>query len=205
MDSPAVDNETDSDLIRRVGDQDDAALLALYDRYNRQAFGLAFRILGDASNAEEVVQDAFLSLWRNAKSFDTARGGVRTWLLTIVHNRSIDRIRAARSRATGVDLEVADYAGVTTDPWDEVTDRLDGAEVRSAVADLPPDQRAAIEMAYFQGFTHHEIADRTGIPLGTIKGRLRLGLRKLATSLAPAYAATFENSLERDRAGPVDT
>lgn len=205
MDSPAVDNETDSDLIRRVGDQDDAALLALYDRYNRQAFGLAFRILGDAANAEEVVQDAFLSLWRNAKSFDTARGGVRTWLLTIVHNRSIDRIRAARSRATGVDLEVADYAGMTTDPWDEVTDRLDGAEVRSAVADLPPDQRAAIEMAYFQGFTHHEIADRTGIPLGTIKGRLRLGLRKLATSLAPAYAATFENSLERDRAGPVDT
>ena len=205
MDSPAVDNETDSDLIRRVGDQDDAALLALYDRYNRQAFGLAFRILGDASNAEEVVQDAFLSLWRNAKSFDTARGGVRTWLLTIVHNRSIDRIRAARSRATGVDLEVADYAGMTTDPWDEVTDRLDGAQVRSAVADLPPDQRAAIEMAYFQGFTHHEIADRTGIPLGTIKGRLRLGLRKLATSLAPAYAATFENSLERDRAGPVDT
>ena len=205
MDSPAVDNETDSDLIRRVGDQDDAALLALYDRYNRQAFGLAFRILGDAANAEEVVQDAFLSLWRNAKSFDTARGGVRTWLLTIVHNRSIDRIRAARSRATGVDLEVADYAGMTTDPWDEVTDRLDGAQVRSAVADLPPDQRAAIEMAYFQGFTHHEIADRTGIPLGTIKGRLRLGLRKLATSLAPAYAATFENSLERDRAGPVDT
>jgi RNA polymerase sigma-70 factor (ECF subfamily) len=205
VDSPAVDNETDSDLIRRVGDQDDAALLALYDRYNRQAFGLAFRILGDAANAEEVVQDAFLSLWRNAKSFDTARGGVRTWLLTIVHNRSIDRIRAARSRATGVDLEVADYAGMTTDPWDEVTDRLDGAQVRSAVADLPPDQRAAIEMAYFQGFTHHEIADRTGIPLGTIKGRLRLGLRKLATSLAPAYAATFENSLERDRAGPVDT
>ena len=205
MDGPAVDNETDSDLIQRVGHEDDAALMALYDRHRRQAFGLAFRILGDAATAEEVVQDAFLALWRNANSFDTSRGGVRTWLLTIVHNRSIDRIRAARSRPTTTDLEVADYAGATTDPWDEVVGQLDGAQVREAVTELPSDQRAAIEMAYFQGFTHHQIAERTGIPLGTIKGRLRLGLRKLATSLAPAYAATFENSLERDRAGPVDT
>ncbi len=175
MDTPNPDVELDNELIRRVAAGDNIALMALYDRHNRQAFGLAFRILGDAATAEEVVQDAFLSLWRNAKSFDTGRGGVRTWLLTIVHNRSIDRIRAAKSRASTVELEVADYAGIASDPWDDVTDRLDGAQVREAVAELPEDQRSAIELAYFQGLTHQEIAARTGLPLGTVKGRLRLG------------------------------
>ena len=179
--------------------------MTLYDRYNRQAFGLAFRILSDAATAEEVVQDAFLSLWRNAKSFDTNRGGVKSWLLTIVHNRSIDRLRSAKSRGGTVELEVADYAGASDDPWDDVTDQLDGAEVRAAVSELPEDQRAAIEMAYFQGLTHQEISDRTSIPLGTVKGRLRLGLKKLSSSLANSYAASFDNGLARDRAGPVDT
>jgi RNA polymerase sigma-70 factor (ECF subfamily) len=205
VDTPIIGNDTDSDLIGLVGTGDGPALMTLYDRYNRQAFGLAFRILGDAATAEEVVQDAFLALWRNAKSFDTSRGGVRTWLLTIVHNRAIDRIRAAKSRGSTVELEVADYAGVTDDPWDDVTDQLDGAQVREAVKKLPAEQRTAIELAYFQGLTHQEIAERTDTPLGTVKGRLRLGLRKLATTLAPAFADSFDTSLERDRAGPVDT
>ena len=205
MDDPVTKDGADSDLIGLVGNGDGVALMSLYDRYNRQAFGLAYRILGDAPTAEEVVQDAFLALWRHARSFDTGRGGVKTWLLTIVHNRSIDRIRSAKSRGGTVELEVADYAGITTDPWDEVADRLDGAQVREAVAELPPDQRTAVELAYFQGLTHQEIAEQTDIPLGTIKGRLRLGLRKLSTTLAPSYAASFDNSLERDRAGPVDT
>lgn len=199
MDVPVAVIETDEELIKRTAAEDGAALMALYDRHNRQAFGLAFRILGEATIAEEVVQDAFLALWRNARSFDTARGGVRTWLLTIVHNRSIDRIRAARSRAATVELEVADYAGIASDPWDEVTDRLDGAQVREAVAELPPDQRNAIELAYFQGLTHHEIAARTDVPLGTVKGRLRLGLRKLAVSLAPQVDLPPDNRPERDR------
>ena len=199
MDTPVAVIETDEELIKRAAAEDGAALMALYDRYNRQAFGLAFRILGEATSAEEVVQDAYLALWRNARSFDTARGGVRTWLLTIVHNRAIDRIRAARSRAATVELEVADYAGVASDPWDEVTDRLDGAQVRAAVAELPPDQRNAIELAYFQGLTHHEIAVRTEMPLGTVKGRLRLGLRKLAVSLAPQVDSPPDNRPERDR------
>jgi RNA polymerase sigma-70 factor, ECF subfamily len=205
VDTPIIGNDTDSDLIGLVGTGDGPALMTLYDRYNRQAFGLAFRILGDAATAEEVVQDAFLALWRNAKSFDTSRGGVRTWLLTIVHNRAIDRIRAAKSRGSTVEIEVADYAGVTDDPWDVITDQLDGAQVREAVKELPAEQRTAIELAYFQGLTHQEIAERTDTPLGTVKGRLRLGLRKLATTLAPAFADSFDNSLERDRAGPVDT
>lgn len=205
MDDPVTKDGADSDLIGLVGNGDGVALMSLYDRYNRQAFGLAYRILGDAPTAEEVVQDAFLALWRHARSFDTGRGGVKTWLLTIVHNRSIDRIRSAKSRGGTVELEVADYAGITTDPWDEVADRLDGAQVREAVAELPPDQRTAVELAYFQGLTHQEIAEQTDIPLGTIKGRLRLGLRKLSTTLAPSYAEAFAKGLERDRAGPVDT
>ena len=200
-----VGDESDSDLIERVGQGEGPALMALYDRYNRQAFGLAFRILSDASTAEEVVQDAFLALWRHAQSFDTNRGGVRTWLLTIVHNRSIDRIRVAASRARSVELEVADYAGVTTDPWDDVDDQLDGGQVRDAVSSLPLDQRTAIELAYFRGLTHQEIAAQTNVPLGTVKGRLRLGLRKLGTTLAPMRPETLDNSLARDRAGPVDT
>ncbi len=195
----------DSDLIGLVAGGDGAALMALYDRYNRPAFGLAYRILSDAATAEEVVQDAYLALWRNAQSFDTNRGGVKTWLMTIVHNRSIDRLRAAASRGGTVALETADYAGVTTDPWDDVTDRLDGEQVREAVAELPPEQRTAIELAYFHGLTHQEIAQQTEIPLGTVKGRLRLGLRKLSASLAPRYASAHDNRLERDRAGPVDT
>ena len=202
VDTPNSDVELDNELIRRVAAGDNIALMALYDRCNRQAFGLAFRILGDAATAEEVVQDAFLSLWRNAKSFDTGRGGVKTWLLTIVHNRSIDRIRAAKSRASTVELEIADYAGIASDPWDDVTDRLDGAQVREAVAELPDDQRSAIELAYFQGLTHQEIAARTGLPLGTVKGRLRLGLRKLAATLAPK---PVETGSPGDRAGPGDT
>ena len=205
MDSQVVTDGSDSDLIALVGKGDGTALMTLYDRYNRQAFGLAFRILSDAATAEEVVQDAFLALWRNATSFDTSRGAVKTWLLTIVHNRSIDRIRSAKSRVGQVELEVADYAGANTDPWDDVTDQLDGEQVRAAVAELPPDQRTAVEMAYFQGLTHQEISDRTSIPLGTVKGRLRLGLRKLSTSLAPTYQATFDQSLGRDRASPGDT
>ena len=205
MDNLVITDGNDSDLIALVGKGDGAALMTLYDRYNRQAFGLAFRILSDAATAEEVVQDAFLALWRNATSFDTSRGAVKTWLLTIVHNRSIDRIRSAKSRVGQVELEVADYAGANTDPWDDVTDQLDGEQVRAAVAELPPDQRTAVEMAYFQGLTHQEISDRTSIPLGTVKGRLRLGLRKLSTSLAPTYQATFDQSLGRDRASPGDT
>ena len=202
MDTPNPDVELENELIRRVAAGDNIALMALYDRHNRQAFGLAFRILGDAATAEEVVQDAFLSLWRNAKSFDTGRGGVRTWLLTIVHNRSIDRIRAAKSRASTVELEIADYAGIASDPWDDVTDRLDGAQVREAVAELPEDQRSAIELGLLPGpdppgdRRAHRPAPRHG------QGPAATGLRKLASRLAPE---PVETGSPGDRAGPADT
>jgi len=185
-----------------VGAGDGPALMNLDDRYNRQAFGLAFRILSDAATAEEVVQDAFVALWRNAAAFDQTRGGVKSWLLTIVHNRAIDRLRSSASRSGTVELEVADYAGITNDPWDAVADTLDGAQVRQAVAELPEDQRHAIELAYFQGLTHQEISTQYGIPLGTVKGRLRLGLKKLGATLAHSSPSPPGHEPVRDRDGP---
>lgn len=184
----------DDELILAVVRRDPAALVALYDRYRGLTFALAYRVLGDAGAAEEAVQDAFLQVWRRAASFDPGRGaggaGVRAWLLTIVHHRAIDalRHRSARHReAVGLDQIEQTLAG--PDLWSEVAAALDQAHVRSAVAALPADQRRAIELAYFEGLTHREIAERTKSPLGTIKGRLRLGLHKLHAALVDAAPA----------------
>ena len=178
----------DDQLIEAVVRRDPAALMALYDRYRRLAFGLAYRILDDAGAAEEVVQDAFLLVWQRASSFDVARGsGVRAWLLTIVRNRAIDvrRRRAGRVRS-GIDLAAVEGVLAVPDAWGEVSRGLECDRVRTAVGALPNEQQRAIELAYFEGWTHHEIAERTGTPLGTVKGRLRLGLRKLYDVLVEA-------------------
>ncbi len=178
----------DDQLIEAVVRRDPAALMALYDRYRRVAFGLAYRILDDGGAAEEAVQDAFLLVWQRAASFDPGRGsGVRAWLLTIVHNRAIDARRSRSRRARpGVDLAVVEGVLAVPDAWGEVSRGLERDRVRSAVDALPSEQQRAIEMAYFEGLTHREIAERTGTPLGTVKGRLRLGLRKLYDALVEA-------------------
>ena len=171
----------DVDLIQAVARREPTALVALYERHGRLAFALAYRVLGDAPSAEEAVQDAFLRVWRHAATFDPARGGnVRAWLLTIVHHRAID----ARRRRHGhpgehVALEAVEGTLAAPDVWGEVARGLEGERVRDAVAALPGEQRRAIELAYYEGLTHGEIATRTGAPLGTVKGRLRLGLRRL--------------------------
>ena len=170
----------DNELITAVATGDHAALLALYDRHGRLAYGLAYRVLGDAGTAEEAVQDAFLRIWRRAETFDAARGSGRSWLLTIVHRCAIDLHRRRASAppvVAGLD-EIAERQG-TSDTWRDVAERLDQERVRVAVETLPSDQRRAIEMAYFDGLTHREIAERDGLPLGTVKGRLRLGLKRL--------------------------
>lgn len=175
----------DDQLIAAVAHGDHPALLALYDRHGRVAYGLAYRILGEAGAAEEAVQDAYLRVWRRALTFDPSRGVVRSWLLTIVHHCAIDLLRrrsGAPPVVAGLD-EIADRQAVP-DAWSEVAGRLDQERVRSAVATLPGDQRRAIELAFFDGLTHREIAERDGLPLGTVKGRLRLGLRRLYGMLA---------------------
>jgi RNA polymerase sigma-70 factor (ECF subfamily) len=176
--------------MQAVQRRDATAMMALYDRHRGVSFALAYRILGDAGTAEEAVQDAFLQVWRRADAYDPSRGsGFRAWLLKIVHNRSIDLLRR-RSGATqaviDLDLETIALIPGTADVQRDVAATMHQADARAAVAALPPKQRDTISLAYFDGLTHQEIADRTGTPLGTVKGRLRLGLRKLAESLTEA-------------------
>jgi RNA polymerase sigma-70 factor (ECF subfamily) len=157
---------------------------AIYDRLNRQAFGLAYRILGDGPSAEDVVQEAFLTLWRQAERVDSARGKLSSFVLTIVHHKAIDALRAQRGlTARQLPIEVSDIEKPGSDVAERVLSSLSRDEVRKALASVPDDQRRAIEMAYYEGLTHIEIAEALSLPLGTVKSRLRLGLEKMRTAL----------------------
>jgi RNA polymerase sigma factor (sigma-70 family) len=177
---------TDESLLTRIAGGDSGALGELYDRYARIAIAVAYRVLGEHGAAEDVVQEAFLAVWRRVDSFDGRRGTVRSWLLTIVRNGAVDRRRGRHARALQ-DAALDDVAFRLATPGEETFDTVatsvEAERVRDALATLPSDQREAIELAYFGGLTHQEIAQRTGAPLGTIKGRMRLGLHKLRGSL----------------------
>jgi RNA polymerase sigma-70 factor (ECF subfamily) len=150
------------------------------------AFSIAYRITGDRSAAEDVVQDAFLGAWRNAGRYAGARGSVRTWLLSIVHHRAIDAIRRRRPTVELPDSETILPDTLTLpDAWGDVELRLDREAVQVALTRISDVQREAIELAYFGGLTQTEIAERTGVPLGTVKGRLRLGLQGMRAALLP--------------------
>lgn len=175
----------DTDLMSAIAGRDKSAVMTMYDRYGRLAFALAYRIVGEAQLAEEVVQDAFMQVWNRAETFDRARGNnVRGWLMTIVHNRAIDmRRRDIDKRPPHVPIDDVHDVLSVPDVWREVAANLTREQMRAAVDTLPYDQRRAIELAYFEGLTHGEIAERENAPLGTVKGRLRLGLGKLRTVL----------------------
>ncbi|HEY3334519.1 MAG TPA: sigma-70 family RNA polymerase sigma factor [Candidatus Limnocylindrales bacterium] len=172
------------------------ALDALYERYKTMAYGIARRITGDDSLAEDVVQEAFLGAWRSADRYVTGRGSVKTWLLAIVHHRAIDAVRRRRPAS-----ELPEEAeGMRTpepltlpDVWGEVSGRLDATAVQSALAALPALQRQALELAYFGGLTQTEMAARLDVPLGTVKSRVRLALvsmrRELGLSVSPGLDA----------------
>lgn len=177
---------SDEAVLARIAAGDSAALGELYDRYARIAIAVAYRVLGEHGAAEDVVQEAFLAVWRRVESFDASRGNVRSWLLTIVRNGAVDRRRGRHARALqDATLDDVAFRLATNDEetFDAVASSVEAERVREALATLPPDQREAIELAYFGGLTHQEIAQRTGAPLGTIKGRMRLGLHKLRSSL----------------------
>ena len=172
---------------------DPRAFEVIYDRHGAAAFSLAYRIVGHAAGAEDVTQEAFLSIWRNRLRYDHARGSVRTWVLGIVHNRAIDGLRRnlvhERRRASAEGLEESREAPERTDV--EVARREESRVVRRALETLPDEQRRAIELAYFGGFTHSQIAELLDLPVGTVKGRMRLGLEKLrgqVESLQEGYA-----------------
>jgi RNA polymerase sigma-70 factor, ECF subfamily len=153
---------------------------ALYDQYGGLAFALAYRILGERGIAEDVVQEAFLTIWRQQATYDAERGSARTWIMTIVHHRAIDQLRGARTKSRA-DTAIKDAMPLAAkeDTWAAVAQQLEREWVRGALATLPAEQRQVVEMAYYGGLTHAEIAERVGIPLGTVKGRLRLALEKL--------------------------
>ena len=183
----------DEELMQLVHDGDVRAFEVVFDRHSSAAFSLAYRMCGRRATAEDIVQDAFLSLWRSGSGYDPRRGSVRSWVLSVVHNRAVDAMRRLGAKA-GLDVSdegIAErlHAAETTDG--EVERRDDARQVRTALDELPPDQRQVIELAYFGGFTHNQIAEMLDLPPGTVKGRMRLGLTKLRFFLGEESRVTI--------------
>jgi len=181
----------DEDLMYLVRHGEALAFEVVYERHSGAAFSLAYRMCGKRATAEDVVQEAFLSLWRSGARYDRTRASVRTWVLGIVHNRAIDALRRGhvhdRRRASDEGLEERFEARERTEV--EVAQRDEAREIREALEQLPAEQSRVIELAYFGGFTHTEIASMLETPVGTIKGRMRLGLAKLHARLSVTGAA----------------
>jgi RNA polymerase sigma-70 factor (ECF subfamily) len=175
----------DEELMQLVAGNDADAFEVVLERHADAAFSLAYRMCGTRSLAEDVAQEAFLALWRNGARYDRARGSVRTWTLGIVHNRAIDALRRngvhEQRRASDEGIEESLEAPERTDA--QAIDNAASNEIRGALEELPSEQRHVIELAYFGGFTHDEIASMLDTPVGTVKGRMRLGLHKLRAHL----------------------
>jgi RNA polymerase sigma-70 factor (ECF subfamily) len=181
------ENSTDEELILAMCGGAEWAIELLYHRYARDTFALAYRILREISTAEDLVQETFLLVWRKATSYQRQQGSVRSWLRAIVYHRAIDKIRSTSYRETQCSpLQTENelhHPGEQPDVWQEAWRNEQHTLIHSALAQLPAEQRHVIELAYFGSFTHAEIAEREGIPLGTVKGRMRLGLQKLRVLL----------------------
>ncbi len=196
------DRRADAQLADRIRIGDTEALGELYDRYAGTATATALRVVGSREEAEDVVHDAFVAVWRKIDRFDAERGALRAWLMTVVRNRAIDRVRARRA---SIDLDDADERSLLrTGPnptMEEALTRASAGDLRAAMASLPDDQRRALELAYFEGYTYREVAELTGVPAGTANGRLRLALGKLRDALIGTAAAPLnfgDASLRKD-------
>lgn len=185
----------DAQLAARIRAGQSEALGELYDMYSSMALAVALRVVGDREEAEDLVHDAFVAVWRKIDRFDADRGSLRAWLMTVVRNRAIDRVRARRPK---MDLEDADERSLLrTGPnptWEEALQRTSATDVRAAMDQLPDEQRQAVELAYFQGYTYREVAEATGVPPGTANGRMRLALAKLRDSLGGSAGAPLSDA-----------
>lgn len=177
----------DQALIDRIHQRDASALDDVYERFGRPAYSLAYRIVGDAHTAEDVIQEVFLRLWQNPERYVPERGALGSWLLSVTHNRSIDVLRRRRVRD---EKSLLDSPGLLEtlsdgllDPSDVASQKETAVAIREALTSIPDAQRRAIEMAFFEGKTHVEISEELGEPLGTAKTRIRLGMRKLKSLL----------------------
>jgi RNA polymerase sigma-70 factor (ECF subfamily) len=186
---------TDAQLLEGIAQRDESSLAALYDRYHLLAFSLALRVVNDRGRAEDVVQDAFLSVWRKAGSYIEGRGSVKTWLTSIVRNRAIDLVRAKRESDSDDEAVLLAIRDPRPSVIEQVTATLDRDVIRGAIGELPLEQRQAIAMAYFEGRSHSEISEATGLPLGTVKSRIRLGMHRLRGLLLEAgMAPSWDNA-----------
>jgi RNA polymerase sigma-70 factor (ECF subfamily) len=209
MPSPLVapdglsEGQSEAELMRQVAAGEIGGLETLYDRYHSMAYALALRITTETGLAEDVVQDSFLGVWRNASRYVEDKGSVRGWLLAIVRHRAIDAVRRQRaSVAIGDEADEAVPAALTLpDIWPEVAGRLDAEQIRRAMTALPPAQRDVLELAYFDGLTQREIAERTHAPLGTVKSRIRLGLASLRDQLVGLNEVTMAASPSSSKKG----
>jgi RNA polymerase sigma-70 factor (ECF subfamily) len=179
--------DDDAAVLAAIGRGERASLRILYDRLSGLTLAVALRILGSRSEAEEVVQDAFMDVWTRATRYDPSRGSARTWVLSIARNRAIDRLRSRGVAARAVDgaraqAEVAPSPGAT--PLETAVERQARERIQAALLELPPEQRQVLELGYFEGFSQSEIADQLREPLGTVKSRVRAALDKLARALS---------------------
>jgi len=170
----------DEALISLAGSGDAGAFAVLYDRHCRAAYSLVYRMMGERQAAEDLVQDAFLKVWRAAGSYRSERGSVRTWILSIAHNRGIDQLRSTASRRrTQEKVVLVTPTSQSDEAFKEAWQTSQRDRVRAALSQLPSEQAKVLELAYFSGYTHVEIAELLDVPLGTVKGRMRLGLKKI--------------------------
>jgi RNA polymerase sigma-70 factor (ECF subfamily) len=179
---PNTSDQPDDVLIVALAERDLGALATLYDRYGRLAYALAYRILGEGEAAEDVVHDAYISAWRGAASYRRERGNVRGWLMSIVHHRAVDILRR-KTTFRPAPLELAEAQPSDEDTALAAEKNVEHRTVREALETLPQAQRRTIELAYFGGYTHVELSELMGVPLGTVKGRMRIGLQKMRRAL----------------------
>jgi RNA polymerase sigma-70 factor (ECF subfamily) len=189
-DDVALRRLADEDLMQLVAGGDARAFEVVYDRHATAVFSLAYRICGVQTAAEEIAQEAFLAIWRSGARYDRTRGSVRTWLLGVVHNRAIDALRRAtvHERRQSVDEHAAERLESPERTDVEVARREEARSMRALIDGLPQEQRRVIELAYFGGFTHEQIAQMLDLPLGTVKGRMRLALEKMRANIQPSEA-----------------
>ncbi len=182
----------DEILLAKIADSDRRALEALYDRYGRRVFALAARMLNDPQSSEEVTQDVFMSVWRRVGSYKPGRGKFTTWLFSIAHNRTIDELRKRMRDRNRENSNIDDHMNIKEEtplPADQIVAQSEFDMVKYAMNSLPAEQRIVVEMSYFGGFTQVEISEMTDQPLGTVKTRMRLALKKLRVSLADRMAS----------------
>ena len=175
-----IETMSDETLLEGISYGNENALAQLYQRYGGLAYSLAVRIVGDLHGAEDVVQESFLNVWRMANTFNLRRGSAKTWLLSVVHHKAVDACRRRRGRPPDKpNPDLVPPPLEAEDVWTEVANSLDREVQTAALSQIPAEQREAIEMAYFGGYSHREISELKQVPLGTVKGRLRIGMEKL--------------------------